>query len=118
MTGEKKWFGVRCLFRHDRDAYEERITMWLVRSLHDAIEEAEEEAREYCEYLSCEYLGLAQAYGPASARDPEDEDVVEITPGMEVFSLFRRSDLRPNDYIDRFFVTGAEIERTADEDGA
>lgn len=111
MSRDEKWFGVRCLFKHDSDAYEERVTVWRVKSLAEAIARAEEEADEYCENLTCEYLGLAQAYGPASPRHAEDEDVEEVTPGMEVFSLIRRSDLQPKEYLDRFFDTGAEIQR-------
>ena len=114
MPDGKKWFGVRCLFWHDGDSYEERITVWWAASFGEAIEQAEEEANEYCEGLHCEYVGLAQAYGPATTRDIET--AVEITPGTEVFSLFRLSDLQPREYLDRFFTTGDEIEGKLDSD--
>ena len=105
---DEKWFGVRCIFWHDGDSYEERITMWRATSLDEAIAQAEEEAQEYCEGLDCKYVGLAQAYGPATTR--EQEDAVEIAPGTEVFSLVRLSAFEPSEYIDRFFDTGSEIQ--------
>ena len=105
---DERWFGVRCLFWHDGDSYEERITVWRAASLDEAIEQAEEEALEYCEDLDCKYVGLAQAYGPATTRDYED--AVEITPGTEVFSLFRLSEFEPAEYIDHFFDTGSELQ--------
>lgn len=104
-----KWFGVRCLFWHDGDSFEERITVWRAESLDHAIEQAEEEAREYCEGLDCKYVGFAQAYGPAVNR--EFDDAEEITPGTEVFSLFRLSEFEPREYLDHFFDTGSEIQQ-------
>ena len=103
-TGEPRWFGVRCLFRHGDAMYEERITLWRARDFEHAIELAEAEAAQYCEDLAdprvpTEYVGLAQAY------------VLDDDPGMqgaEVFSLIRDSELSPSDYIDRFFETGEE----------
>ena len=99
------WFGVRCLFRHHGDVYEERVTLWRARDLDEAIALAEEEAREYAAVLSSpdgrnEYIGFAQSY------------VLDDEPGhgAEVFSLMRDSDLPPGAYIDRFFDTGDEHE--------
>lgn len=97
---ELRRFGVRCLFRHGGDMYEERITLWRARDFAHAIELAEAEAAEYCEDLTnTEHLGLAQAY--ELFDDPS-------TQGAEVFSLLRDSELSPSEYIDRFFETGEE----------
>ena len=105
---DERWFGVRCVFWHDGDSFEERITLWRATSLDEAIAQAEEEAHEYCEGFDCKYVGLAQAYGPATS--PGGEDAVEITPGTEVFSLFRLSEFEPAEYVDHFFDTGSEVQ--------
>ena len=97
---ELRRFGIRCLFRHGGDMYEERITLWRARDFEHAIELAEAEAVRYCEDLTdTVYVELAQAY--ELADDPSVQ-------GAEVFSLIRDSDLSPSDYIDRFFETGEE----------
>jgi hypothetical protein len=101
------WFGVRCLFRHHGDVYEERVTLWRAHDFAEAIELAEAEAREYAAVLSSpdgrnEYIEFAQAY------------LLDDEPGhgAEVFSLLRDSDLPPGEYVDRFFDTGEEHEST------
>jgi hypothetical protein len=110
---DQRWFGVRCLFRHGGGHYEERITVWPARTLDDAIQQAEEEAGEYVDGLDCEYVGLAQAYGPVMTRAIDEARSLEA--GIEVFSLIRDSELAPRDYIDRFFDTGAERQRDVGE---
>jgi hypothetical protein len=97
-----RWFGVRCVFKTDRQAYEERVTVWRSASFAAAIEKAEAEAVECAAGIGFEYLGLAQAY------DTQASDVVD---GSEVFSLIRRSDLDADQYIQSFFATGGEHER-------
>jgi hypothetical protein len=95
-----RWFGVRCIFEHPANgSYEERVTIWSADSFDAAIELAEAEANEHAEILSIRYLGLAQAYWIAD----------EIGQGAEVFSLLRRSDLSPHEYVTSFFDTGKEI---------
>jgi pentatricopeptide repeat protein len=102
--GEPGWFGVRCVFRWSRPpTYEERITLWQAASLDDAIARAEQEAAGYAERLGSEYLEIAQAYWIGADR-PEE--------GSEVFSLMRDSDLEPDDYLDAFYDTGNERQRT------
>lgn len=114
---ELEWYSVRCVFRagankpwgpHDLEAdqaaYEERITLWRAASAEDAIRLAEVEARTYESQIEVEYLGLAQSYRIA---DP-------VEHGGEVFSMIRRSDLAPSDYLDRFFATGTEYLRSPD----
>jgi hypothetical protein len=110
MSGEGRpddasWFAVRCIFRHD-GVYEERVTLWRTDSFGSAIALAETEAAEYGEALGHSYCGLAQSYALA------DE-----TPGhgCEVFSLIRESELEPNEYLSRFFDTGAELQGTVDD---
>ncbi len=107
-----KWFGVRCIFSHDPDNseddgdpaffYEERITLWAASDEQAAIALAETEAEEHATTLeSARYVGLAQCYWLAD----------EPGHGAEVFSLIRESELAPNDYLDKFFDTGTELQR-------
>jgi hypothetical protein len=91
---------VRCIYRNaeKRTSYEERITLWRAESFEIAIERAESEAREYAELVNLRYLGFAQAN--RFAEEPGD--------GVEVFSLYRDSDLDSEDYLNTFFDTGTE----------
>jgi hypothetical protein len=104
------WYSVRCVFRLDegRDAestYEERVTLWRADDFDSAIELAEREAVKYIEDTDWAYLGLAQCFYLG-------DDVEEIVPGVEVFSLTRDSDLPPDEYLDEFFDTGTEHQRS------
>jgi hypothetical protein len=102
--GEPGWFGVRCIFRWSQPpTYEERITLWEAESLDEAIAKAEAEAATYAERLDSEYLDIAQAYwiGPAQPAN-----------GSETFSLMRDSELDADDYLDTFYDTGQERQRT------
>lgn len=102
--GEPGWFGVRCVFRWSRPpTYEERITLWRAESLDDAIAKAEAEAADYASRLGSDYLDIAQAYWIGS---------VQPVHGSEVFSLMRDSELEPDDYLDSFYDTGQERQRT------
>jgi hypothetical protein len=99
---DSAWYAVRCVFKmmEGSGTYEERVTLWVATSAEEAIDKAEAEAIEYSEGLG-QYLGFAQSFrmdgGPAD--------------GSEVFSLMRDSDLDPNQYVTRFFGTGAERAR-------
>lgn len=105
------WFAVRCVFRNgwpepaadqSEQDYEERITLWRANSAAEAIAKAEAEAESYAatiEEAPSEFLGLSQSY---QLFDSPDMD------GAEVFSLFRRSALDPDDYVSTFFATGEE----------
>jgi hypothetical protein len=102
----QNWISVRCIFKAtDSSAYEERITLWLADSLQAAIRMAEEEAAEYALQVGFEYVGLAQACDLKSDL---------VASGSEVFSLIRKSDLPPPDYIDHFFDTGEEFQQRDD----
>jgi hypothetical protein len=107
------WFAVRCVFASgwppDRPTpvYEERITLWLAASAEEAIERAEVEALEYAgtiEESSDSYLGIAQSYRLVDAP----------ANGAEVFSLMRSSALAPDEYLDTFFDTGTERQKTVE----
>ena len=119
-NGSGGWFGVRCIFRWTAEpgvnfAYEERITIWRASGIDDALARAEREAASYLTDASAsgpqEYLGLAQAYR-FSWDHHEALDAVEgldqRADGLEVFSMIRTSDLPPDEYLTRFFDTGAE----------
>ncbi len=95
------WVGVRCIFRFEIDGtqtFEERVTIWRAPDIHDAIQLAEHEAKEYAAMVDMTYTGFAQGYLVA---DP-------VAHGAEVFSLMRDSDLSTDEYLDRYFDTGAE----------
>ncbi|GAA5495834.1 hypothetical protein Rhal01_02013 [Rubritalea halochordaticola] len=81
--------------------YEERITMWQAESMDEAIELAEEEAKEYAESEGFELLDLFQAYWMFN-------EPLTVEQGMEVFSLLRESDLEASVYLDTFFDTHHE----------
>lgn len=106
---EQLWFGVRCVFHWvERGSYEERLTLWQASDFDAAVAMAEEEAESYAEETGMDFLGFAQAYVLA---EPPGQ-------GAEVFSLFRDSDLDPDEYLDTFFDTGDEREASLDLDEA
>jgi hypothetical protein len=100
VASERKPWGSTDLKRGEAD-YDERITLWRADSAEAAIALAEAEAEAHAEMLECDYTGLAQSY--LCAADPGQ--------GVEVFSLIRRSRLKPGAYLDRFFDTGDEFQR-------
>lgn len=113
MNDRSGWYSVRCIFRADvnrrwgvhdlaegEHVFEERITLFRASSASDAISRAEVAANQYASELGFEYLGLAQSC--YLYDEPSD--------GAEVFSLFRRSRLLPQLYVDAFFSTGTEYE--------
>jgi len=81
------------------------MTLWQADSLDEAIEKAEKEAYAYADQLRSEYLQIAQAYWIGPDQPAE---------GAELFSLLRDSDLDGDDYIDAFYDTGSERQRTTD----
>jgi hypothetical protein len=97
----QSWYSVRCLFFHPPNTYEERITAWQTPSFSQAFELAEADAQDYADATGSRYCELAQAYW-----------LYDIPGhGAEVFSLMRDSSLGEEEYLDRFFATGAERER-------
>ena len=95
------WFAVRHVVRNGR-SYEERITLWQSENFDAAIESAQTEAKAYCELdKSWQLLDLWQAF---------ELEADAIADGAEVFSLIRESALDPEQYINRFFATGTELQ--------
>jgi len=98
------WFGVRTLYKWESLAglegrtYEERITLWQSRDHDSAIDAAEVEAHSYEEF-GPEYLDFAQSF---EIKFDENRPL-RLTEGVEVFSLLRRSNLEPDDFIQEFF---------------
>ncbi|GAA2742954.1 hypothetical protein GCM10009868_14930 [Terrabacter aerolatus] len=108
---EQQWFAVRMIVAETENQpwgprdlepgeidFEERITLWRAESVDAAIAMAQDECERYVDDLGGEVLGLRQAY--ALAMKPGH--------GVEVFSLIRRSELLPGEYLDRHFDTGSE----------
>lgn len=114
MGPEPSWYAARCVFRHTafrgvaEDAvYEERIILLRAECFEGAIRKAEEEAGVYASATAgAEYLGYAEVYHLS-------EDA--IGEGTEVFSLMRTSELRPEEYLSRFFDTGSERSQSVDD---
>ena len=96
-----EWFAVRHVIENN-GSFEERITLWEAGSEADAIARAEKEAAEYAATGGWTALALFQCYRLPEA--PAD--------GSEAFSLIRRSDLGADTYLDSFFNTGKELQRT------
>lgn len=111
---EQRWYSVRTILRHaDVGAYEERVTLWRCATFDEATDRALGESREYAAGVDVADCDIAQAYWIP------DNDAVHLdarSHGAEVFSLLRRSTLDPDAYIDRFFDTGDEIQRTSDSE--
>ena len=103
---ETTWFSTRCVFHHhEPGVYEERITLWLAPDVDTAIELAESEAQAYAEVNEIQFNGFVQAYAM----------IDDLDSGAEVFSMGRTSDLSEDDYLTRFFHTGAERQRELDD---
>lgn len=103
-------FSVRCIFLWEprpeqtrKHLYEERITLWGATDIDEAIVLAEGEAHAYALESEVEYLGYCQAYAMFDEIDAN---------GEEVFSLLRESDFPSSEYIDAFFDSGGEHERS------
>jgi hypothetical protein len=96
-----EWFAVRHIIEND-GSFEERITLWRSPSEAEAMTRAEKEAAEYVATVGGNVLGLFQSYRVGELP----------TDGSEVFSLIRRSDLPSARYLDAFFDTGSELQRS------
>ncbi|MBN2624074.1 MAG: hypothetical protein JXA83_11920 [Acidimicrobiales bacterium] len=100
------WFSVRTIVHKPAEGvFEERITLWRRADADRAADAALAESAEYAADVGGVDCGLAQVYEPygdvvGGLRSPAD--------GCEIFSLVRRSDQSPNDYLDSFFDTGLE----------
>jgi hypothetical protein len=110
----KEWYSVRCIFHHPKRnkkkgeyLYEERILLWRANDLDQAIELAEEEAKQYEKDANCVYIGLSQGYH-TFLEIPES--------GSEVYSLMREDESSPDDYLDFYFDTGSERQKHYKED--
>ncbi|MFD8323916.1 hypothetical protein [Kitasatospora purpeofusca] len=92
------WYGARTFYRwrtwEDRP-YEERVVLFLARSLDEAVELAEREAAEYAGEGGLEVLGMVQAY-----RISGGDEAVGV--GTEVFSKLHALDLPENAFLDRY----------------
>ena len=117
LSNDLAWYAVRCVFQSpdeegdDLWQYEERITIWQATDFDHAIELAEEEAAAYvaAAEVATTYVELAQAYELPTTEAPGHGD--------EVVSLFRQSDLGPDEYVDHFFDDGEELQDDVEDDG-
>jgi hypothetical protein len=107
VSNEVQWFGAKCVFAHhslsidEEDIhYEERVVLVRAKSLDDAIQQGEREARRYAsERSNCQYIEFINVFKLTT-------DALE--PGTEVYSLMRRSTLSPSDFLDRYYNDGTE----------
>ncbi len=98
---ESNWFSVRCHFQLSTDTYEERITIWQSGEFEDALEMAEQEARNYAASRGGRYLESCDGYRMSN-------QALMAEPGQQLYSLVRTSSLAPAAYLRQFFFTGAE----------
>ena len=105
----KRWFGVRTVVHHlDIGSYEERIILVTASDFDEALVRAGQLTKEYVSDLTS-----ASSTGFFDAFEMYDQELAE---GMEVFSLLRTSNLKPKQYIDRFFHTGMERSQHSSSD--
>jgi hypothetical protein len=107
----KKLYTAKSIYRHDDEAvdghishlFEERMVIVEADSFDDAIRQAEIEAKRYAaQFMNVRFAGYIDIFELATG---------DLRPGLEFYSLIRRSDLGVDEYIDRFYDTGKECER-------
>lgn len=109
---ELRWYSVRTVLRHnDIGTFEERVTLWRCAAFDEAADRAMVESEEYASNLDASDCGIAQAF---LISDDDAAHLDERSVGVEVFSLMRSSELDPEAYVDRFFDTGDERQRTVE----
>lgn len=105
------FFTAKSIYRHiDQEVsdensvlYEERMVLIESDSFDNALIEAEREAIAYAEqFENVTFAGYIDLY---------ELNVRSLSPGSEFYSLIRRCPLEIDDYIDKFYDTGAECER-------
>lgn len=104
----RRWYSVRSHYvsparsgKRWMKTYEERIVLFEADNAADAIRQAEIEAAEYVEDIDAEVLPFFQSFMLFD----------EIGQGAEIYSMMRDSRRRPDNYLDRYFDTGATNER-------
>jgi hypothetical protein len=100
------WFAVRNIFADHRvtpSLYEERIILLVADDFEHAHQLADAQATLYCEQLGYSDTGHQDAF---HLFEPPKS-------GVEVFSLSRESALGEQEYVAKFFDTGAEIDHDA-----
>lgn len=106
------WYGVRLIYHltgMSRQSYEERVILVRADSHDAAIAKAEQYSKDY-ESDTTIYIGYAMAFNIF------DENGPSLGPGVEAFSLIRKSDLDVDAYLDRFHDTGRECCRKMQHD--
>ena len=101
-----EWYGAKSLYSHvmtdtKKHVYEERIVVFRARSTEEAITLAEKEAHKYAKSLkNARYL----KYGVMVYIMQE----TAIHSGTEVFSLMRKTNLKPRAFQIRYHDTKSE----------
>jgi len=100
------WYSVKCLFHHparksdsEDFLYEERVTLWKAASFEEAHQFAEQEARQYASEAKCVFVALTDSFHLFEEK---------LSPGAEVYSSMRGSNLRPADFRKTFCVTARD----------
>ncbi len=105
------YFTAKSIYRHiDREAsdqdstlYEERMVLIESDSFDNALVEAKKEATAYADqFENVIFAGYIDLY---------ELSLKSLSAGSEFYSLIRRCSLDIDDYIDKFYDTGAECER-------
>ncbi len=109
MAMATQWFSVRTIVHRAAEReYEERITLWRRADADEAADAALAESAEYARDSGGTDCGLAQVY---EVYQDVAGGLRAAADGCEIFSLTRRSDQAPGDYLDSFFDTGQEQQR-------
>jgi hypothetical protein len=102
-SGKISFYGCKVLFRINIKSiwhYEERVVLVRASTFETAIKLAELEGDKYAESIRGERLNFIQIY---IAKEYDPGSLVS-----EVYSLMRKSNLTPDEYLDSFEDTGSE----------
>lgn len=108
LVKQKKWFAAKGVFLFKRLSsnpetkftYEERIILVQSINIDWALKKAEDEAKQYeKEQTGCEYLNFIDCY------ELYEDTIVDKS---EVYSIMRKSNLDPDDFLSRYYSDGTE----------
>jgi len=106
---DEPWYGAKCVFLHTEiescpgQIYEERVILVRAENFDEAVSRAEVMAEEYAKDVEgCSYTRFVDVFHLYEEN---------IGDGAEVYSLMRESDLSKDEYLNRFYDTGAERTR-------
>ena len=96
MNQNQPWYGVKTLlYNHSGKMYEERVLVYEATSIEDAESKAMSDTTAYVKLLKgYDFIGVIDVFHMFDKH---------IHSGLEVFSQMIRSELTPEQYIERFY---------------